>query len=228
MPQSKIIKPIKLSPSKLNLFLECPLCFWLENQGIHRPSGAFPSLPGGMDRKIKDYFDKYRAKGLLPPELGGKVRGKLFNNFQVLNEWRDNKRGLRWIDENGDILMGAIDDCLVDGENFIIIDFKTYGGSEIADEKIEYYQNQLNVYALLLEKNGFKHPGFAYLIFFLPQEVREHGVVKFDIIVKKVSVHPGDALKVFKNAIRVLRGKRPQKHSECEYCAWADDNWKFE
>jgi len=56
---------IKLSPSKLNLFLECSLCFWLNEQGIHRPSGPFPSLPGGMDRKLKIYFDRYRTEGKL-------------------------------------------------------------------------------------------------------------------------------------------------------------------
>ncbi|MBM3206912.1 MAG: hypothetical protein FJZ43_04810, partial [Candidatus Staskawiczbacteria bacterium] len=59
-------KPIKLSPSKLNLFLECHLCFWLSEHGVHRPSGPFPSLPGGMDRKLKIYFDKYRKEGKLP------------------------------------------------------------------------------------------------------------------------------------------------------------------
>ena len=50
---------IVLSPSALNLFLECAKCFWLEkNRGIHRPAGAFPSLPGGMDAVLKKYFDK--------------------------------------------------------------------------------------------------------------------------------------------------------------------------
>ena len=40
-----------------------------------RPRGIFPSLPSGMDRVIKTYFDHYR--GSLPPELVGEVEGKL-------------------------------------------------------------------------------------------------------------------------------------------------------
>ena len=218
----------KLSPSKLNLYLECPLCFWLNEQGIHRPSGAFPSLPGGMDRKLKIYFDKYRKEGKLPPELKEKVEGKLFDDLSKMDVWRNQFKGVRWEDEEGNILFGAIDDCLFDGKNYIIVDFKTYGGSEIKDEKIEFYQNQLDCYTLLFEKNSLKHPGYAYLIFFLPVEVKEHGEVKFDIQVKKVKVDASRALKTFKEAIKLIKSKRPKKHSECKFCAWADDNWKFE
>ncbi|MBS3088219.1 PD-(D/E)XK nuclease family protein [Candidatus Pacearchaeota archaeon] len=218
----------KLSPSKMNLFLECPLCFWLAEKGVHRPSGPFPSLPGGMDRKLKDYFDKYRKLGKLPPELNGKVPGKLYDNLEDMNTWRNAKKGLRWEDSNGNVLLGAIDDCLLDGKNFIVVDFKTYGGSEIKDDKIAFYQNQLDCYTLLLEKNNLKHPGFAYLIFFMPKEVKENGVVEFNIEVKKVNVDSKRALKTFNSAIKLLEGKRPEKHSECKFCAWADDNWKFE
>jgi hypothetical protein len=220
--------PFKLSPSKLNLFLECPLCFWLNEQGVHRPSGPFPSLPGGMDRKLKIYFDKYRKEGKLPPELKGKIEGKLYDDMEKIDLWRNNFKGLSWTDEEGNILAGAIDECLYDGKNFMVVDFKTYGGSEITDEKIEFYQNQLDCYALLFENNGLKHPGFAYLIFFIPIEVREHGEVKFDIQVKKVNVDSKRALKTFKEAVKLAKGKRPVKHSKCGFCAWADDQWKFE
>ena len=70
---------LRLSPSALNLFLECPKCFWLEyGAGIHRPRGPFPSLPGGMDIIIKKYFDSYRAVGKVPPEIVNQVEGDLF------------------------------------------------------------------------------------------------------------------------------------------------------
>ena len=220
--------PLKLSPSKLNLYRECPLCFWLSERGIHRPSGPFPSLPGGMDRKLKVYFDKYREEGKLPPELKGKVEGKLYDNMSDMDTWRNARKGLSFTDEKGNILSGAIDDCLFDGKNFMIIDFKTYGGSEIKDEKIAFYQNQLDCYALLFEKKGLNQPGFAYLIFFMPMEVKENGIVEFKIEIKKVMVDSSRALKTFNDAVKIAGGKRPKKHSECKFCAWADDNWKFE
>lgn len=200
----------------------------MSEQGVHRPSGPFPSLPGGIDRKLKIYFDKYRAEGKLPPELVGHVQGKLFDDMKLLDVWRNNWKGLSWKDEEGNILAGAIDECLIDGDKLIVADFKTYGGSEIKEEKTEYYQNQLDCYSLLLEKNGYMHPEFAYLIFFMPEEVREHGIMKFKIEVKKVKVNPANALKRFNDAIKLLKGKKPARHSKCTFCSWADDYIKFE
>ena len=52
---------MSLSASTLKLYLECPRCFWLHlNKRIERPRGPFPSLPSGMDRVLKGYFETYR------------------------------------------------------------------------------------------------------------------------------------------------------------------------
>ena len=60
----------KFSPSSLSLLKDCPICFWLHfNKNIKRPAGIFPSLPSGMDKILKNHFDKFMKKGLLPPEL---------------------------------------------------------------------------------------------------------------------------------------------------------------
>src|SRR3989344_8415650 len=64
-------KPLfKLSPSSLNLFIDCPRCFWLQVvKKVKRPDGAFPSLPSGMDKVLKEHFDRFMEQGTLPPEL---------------------------------------------------------------------------------------------------------------------------------------------------------------
>lgn len=60
----------KLSPSSLNLFKECPRCFWLAQHKVwKRPEGIFPSLPSGMDGVLKIHFDNFMARGVLPPEI---------------------------------------------------------------------------------------------------------------------------------------------------------------
>lgn len=251
MPKDKNGRPV-LSPSSLNLFLECPKCFWLEkNRGIHRPSGAFPSLPGGIDSVLKKYFDKYRKTGGLPPEIDGQVEGKLLDDPKFLHEWRVNVKGIRWYSEELDAeLMGALDDCLVvDGERgrttddvyYIPVDYKTRGWSAKEDSHT-YYQNQLNCYALLLEKNGFKTKGFAYLIFYSPAEVLNEGglaaagktpgvgglqtpgvgkaAVLFNVEPRKVAADPAEAYKVFKAAVKTLRGLQPHSHSFCKFCSW--------
>ena len=50
--------------------VDCPRCFWLAQHNIwKRPPGIFPSLPSGMDKILKEHFDKFMEKGELPPEL---------------------------------------------------------------------------------------------------------------------------------------------------------------
>ncbi|ODS30309.1 MAG: hypothetical protein SCARUB_04585 [Candidatus Scalindua rubra] len=87
---------IRLSPTTgLNLFRNCPRCFWLHyNKQVRRPRGIFPSLPGGMDLVIKKYFDRYRGK--LPPEIEGKVEGCLMPGVELMNKWRNWRTGLEY------------------------------------------------------------------------------------------------------------------------------------
>src|SRR3989338_5909709 len=107
----------KLSPSTLNLLKECPRCFWLsEHEVWSRPNGIFPSLPSGMDGILKKHFDKFMEKGKLPPELCSKSECenlKLFDNKDLLKEWRNSRKGLWFEDKEGNILHGGIDNLMV-------------------------------------------------------------------------------------------------------------------
>jgi hypothetical protein len=211
---------IKLSPSSLNLFKECPRCFWLEkNKGIKRPRGIFPSLPGGMDLVIKDYFDKYRMIDKLPPEVDGKVSGKLFSNMAVLEKWRNwRTTELRYEDKVlNAILTGALDDCLISNDIYIPLDYKTRG-SELKDDPRQYYQTQLDCYCLILESSGYKTEGLAYLLYYWPLEVKEDGLVRFHVEPIKIETNIDAAKKIFEDAINVLNREIPQASVECEYC----------
>jgi len=217
---------IRLSPSTLNLFLECQKCFWLEQVGgFHRPRGVFPSLPGGMDHLIKKYFDKYRLQGKLPPEIDGKVDGVLMADLDLLNKWRSWRTGLIYKDiESGAILSGALDDLLANPEKgvYMPFDYKTRG-YDLKEDSSSFYQNQLNCYALMLEANGLKTAGFGYLCYYIPKDVKEDGQVRFEVTVKKMEVSPESAKKVFENALKLLKSSMPRTHSTCAYCSWGND-----
>lgn len=214
-------KIIKLSPSTLGLFKECPRCFWLQmNKGVHRPRGIFPSLPGGVDNVLKDYFDQYRKIGKLPPEIDGQVDGKLFDNRELLGRWRNNWQGARYFDEKLDALLrGALDDCLKDGVFLIPLDYKTRGYA-LKEDSTSYYQHQLDIYCFLLEKEGHKVRNFAYLVFYYPHAVEENGVIRFEVKPKKVETSTKRAYELFSDAVKLLEGPEPQSHSECTYCTW--------
>jgi len=219
----------RISPTTgLSLFKECPRCFWLHfNKNVHRPRGIFPSLPGGMDLVIKNYFDKYRGK--LPPEIVGKVVGQLMPEVEPLNKWRNWQTGLEYYDKTRDaVLFGALDDCLVDGDYYIPLDYKTRGSAPNDGDSEKYYQTQLDTYALLLNKNGYKTRNFAYLIYYYPEEIKENGIAKFSIEVVKVNTDLARAQKTFEEAVDLLKGPIPKRHSDCEYCCWVSDRLGFE
>ena len=211
----------KLSPSTLNLMHECPRCFWLSTHKVwSRPTGIFPSLPSGMDGILKNHFDNFMEKGKLPPELckDGECKNfKLFDDKELLKEWRNSRKGLWFEDEDGNILHGGIDNLLVNKTNdkLIVLDYKTRG-FPLKEDTHEHYQNQLNIYAWLLEKLGYKTESFAYLLFYYPKEVLETGEVIFNTDLKKMKISLSDAEKLFNSAIKLLNGDCPEE--SCEWC----------
>ena len=54
---------MRLSRSKVDLFIECPLCFWLDQRSkVKRPSGPPFSLNVAVDHLLKNEFDASRGK----------------------------------------------------------------------------------------------------------------------------------------------------------------------
>lgn len=212
-------KQLRLSPSSINLFIDCPRCFWLQfNKGIKRPAGIFPSLPGGMDIIIKKYFDSFRAKGKLPPELEGKVEGKLLDDLDLMKQWRNWRSGLSFVD--GEVkLGGALDDCLVNGDAYVPVDYKTRG-FDLKEDSSAIYENQLATYNLLLERNGYKQSGAAYLVYYIPKEVAGAGKINFKIEVVEMNADPEKAYKVFRAAVKCLDGPEPAAGDTCNYCGY--------
>ncbi len=220
---------IRLSPTTgLNLFRECPRCFWLHyNKKVQRPRGIFPSLPGGMDLVIKKYFDRYR--GTLPPEIEGKVEGSLMPDIKLMGKWRNWRSGLEYHDKELDaVLFGALDDCLIDDDRYIPLDYKTRGSTPKYGSSERYYQTQLDAYSLLLSTNDYKTGNFAYLVYYYPTEVRENGSVKFDIKPVKVETNLERAKKTFCDAVELLKGPMPGRNNNCEYCCWIRNRLGFE
>ncbi len=173
---------------------------------------------------IKKYFDKYRLLGKLPPELEGRVGGaELFPDIEVLNKWRNWRTGLSYTDEEtGAELSGALDELMVKDGKYIATDYKTRG-YDVKEGGENFYQNQLNCYSLMLMKNNMPDAGFAWLVYWIPKEVSEGGMVKFAIDLKRVKTSTSDALKTFREAAKLLEEPMPQSHSACSFCSWGVD-----
>ncbi len=213
---------ISLSASALNLYFDCPRCFWLEQNGVaKRPEGIRATLPNGVDMVLKRYFDKYR--GTLPPELHGKVDGRLIADQALLDAWRDRRRGLTYEDLGLNAsLRGLLDDCLTADGRYAPLDYKTKGFAPKEDAH-KWNQHQLDIYTLLLEENGYPTVDYGYLIFYHPIHAREGGLIQFEITPRKVTTSKAAAKKLLADAVGLIRGPAPPRRETCEYCRWGRD-----
>ena len=216
----------KVSPSAIGYLSECPRCLWLfANEEVKRPRGIYPSLPDGMDNIFKAYFDEYRKKGELPLEIAGKIDVRLFDDMEKLNIWRNidfGRGGLRAEFPEYDILLaGAIDELLVaPDKKYIIFDFKTRGYPTKEDTH-EHYQHQLDLYTLLLEKNGFEPAPNGYLLFFWPERYKER-IVNFKTELVEMAVNPSRGREILQQVQEIIKGEKPAVHSQCEYCRYRE------
>jgi len=222
---------IKLSPSKLNLLNDCPLCFWKAYAAkVPKPRGIFPSLPGGMDRVIKGYFDMHRVSGILPMEVEGIIPAKtlLMSDLPLMNKWRNWRSGLTTYIEDLDVeLIGALDDCLVGEAGYMPLDYKTKG-SKPKDSGVQYYQTQLDCYELMLNYNGYDTCGKSYLLYFYPiggAAIEKDAIVQgemalnFGIELYEIETDIDRALALIEKAVKVRTSNKPPKaNPDCEMC----------
>jgi len=221
-----LMKSIQLSPNSLNLFLECPYCFWLEKKlGIKKPLAYPYEFNKKVDELLKEEFDLYRKQDLEPPLFKeNNINAKLFKNQKLLNQWRSNLAGIRYFDEAlGATLFGAVDDVLEFSKDRIApLDYKSTG---MTVAKIyDRFQLQMDVYTFLMEKNGYKTTGKGYLAFYVVDKSR--GFVDrlpFRKEIIEIETNPSDIYEIFKEAVITLKNQMPKKHSkDCQLGKWFD------
>lgn len=217
------MQKITLSPSGLGDLARCARCFY-DDKVLKQPhpSGIFPTLPGGMDRVMKTFFDAHR--GQLPDILKGKVPGVLFQDLATLKRWRMWQQAPQYYDpELNVVVRGGIDDMLIDGEVLIPLDVKTKG-SEPKDDGSQYYQTQMDCYNLIWKNAGYQVIEKAFLCYIYPAQVLDQGdhiiSIAFDTKVFELQCSMERAKDLIAQACQVLRGPRPDPSSTCEYCVW--------
>ena len=217
-------KPIKLSPSSLNLYLECPCCFWLDKKmGIRRPQPYPYALNAAVDLLLKQEFDSYRQKGEPHPLLvAHNIQAKLFSNQELLNQWRNNFSGIRYFDEELEAtIFGAVDDVLEfpDGK-LAPLDYKSTGSS--VPKVYDRFQLQMDIYTFLLEKNGYTTPRKGCLAFYVVD--KKNGFedrLPFRKEIHIIDTDPTYVQGIFEEAVNLLRKDSPSLHSpECQYGKW--------
>ena len=228
----------RLSRSKIDLFLNCPRCFYLDRKlGVAQPPGYPFSLNSAVDKLLKKEFDIHRAAGSKHPLMEHYGIDAIPLAHEKMDEWRDSlRRGITVrIDGTNVIVTGGVDDVWVTptGE-FIIVDYKaTSKDAEVtldADWQIGY-KRQMEVYQWLFRKNGFNVSSTGYFVYCNGKTDKEafDGKLEFDI---KLLAYTGDDSWVEKtvlDAIECLKSDQiPSSGDDCDYCKYRKAVGQFE
>jgi CRISPR/Cas system-associated exonuclease Cas4 (RecB family) len=161
----------KVSRSKIELFKQCPRCFWLDaRRKIKRPSSPPFNINKTIDELYKKEFDRHRAAGTPHPIMtDNQIKAVPFAHDD-LDKWRYNFTGVQTLHEATNLhVFGAIDDVWVrENGELIVVDYKaTSKRKEVSidsDWQISY-KRQLEVYQWLLRQNGFKVSNIGYFVY---------------------------------------------------------------
>ena len=234
-PLSK--EPFRISRSKIDLFLQCPRCFYLDKRfGIERPPGFPFTLNNAVDKLLKKEFDLNRAKGSCHPLMQEyKIDAIPFAHPEI-DDWRNYKKGLWYFhDATNLIINGAIDDVWVNkaGE-LLVVDYKATAKSGEVNLDAEWqdgYKRQVEVYQWLFRKNGFKVSGTAYFVYCNGMIDKEAFDKKIEFDVKIIPYKGNDGWieeTIIKAHETLMEDAVPQASEDCDYCAYRKEAAKME
>lgn len=218
----------KLSRSKIDLFLECPRCFYLDNKlGIKRPPGYPFSLNSAVDALLKKEFDLLRKNGETHQLIKAYGIDAKPVNHPKLNQWRNNFKGVSYLHSGTGIkVSGAIDDLWVNSQNeYIVVDYKaTAKDEEIIELNKEWqdsYKRQIEVYQWLLRQNGLTVSDIGYFVYCNGRTDVEKfdGKLEFDITLIPYEGNDSWVEKTIFQIKEILESEQiPSANPDCDYC----------
>lgn len=221
-------EPFKVSRSKIDLFLNCPLCFYLDCRlGVARPPGFPFALNSAVDALLKKEFDIHRAKNRPHPLMHAYgLKEVVPFQHEDLDVWRSNFNGIRFLHEKTNLLVtGAIDDIWINSAGeVIIVDYKSTSKEEKVSLDKEWqigYKRQMEVYQWLFAQNGFKVSPTGYFVYCNGKTDRAafDAKLEFDIDLIPYTGNYSwveEALENIKSCL--LSEVQPKPATSCDYC----------
>lgn len=122
---------VKLSRSKIELFLDCPRCFWLDmKKGVKRPPPAPYTINSAIDGLLKKEFDVYREDGTAHYIIKKYNIDAIPYKCEQINTWRHNFTGVQFHHKSTDFLVfGAVDNVWANPAGELIVEGWTKGES---------------------------------------------------------------------------------------------------
>ncbi|MDD3491688.1 MAG: PD-(D/E)XK nuclease family protein [Candidatus Pacebacteria bacterium] len=230
-------KPFKLSRTKIDLFVNCPRCFYLDRRlGVSRPP-MFPySLNQAVDTLLKKEFDILRKKGEAHSLMKKYKIDAVPYQHENIDDWRNNWKGIQYFDKSTNfVIFGAIDDIWINPHNELhIVDYKSTSTTQEISMDSEYrqgYKRQAEIYQWIFRKNNFKISDIAYFVYCNGKtgEDKFDGILEFDIQILDYKGNDSWVEATIKEAKKCLDSdKAPQASPGCIYCQYRAADKKLE
>lgn len=228
-------KSFSFSRSKIDAFIKCPQCFYIDRKkGVDVPPGFPFTINSAVDTLLKREFDQYRDTQTVPALLSDNGINLIPFQHADLETWRENFKGLR-VSYQGHEFFGAVDDiwCNKNKELFVV-DYKATAASEpvvsIDKDYHSGYKRQVEFYQWLLRKMGFNVSDTAYFVYCTGDNTLPsfNGTMKFHI---KLISHQGNTEWVEPTLNRLLSciesSTMPKSGADCDYCKYFNERKKI-
>ena len=220
----------KLSRSKLDLFLNCPRCFYFDRRlGVGRPPGFPFALNSAVDTLLKQEFDIHRAAGTRHPLMEKYGLDAVPIAHEDLEQWRHNFTGVQYLHQPTNLLIfGAIDDLWQNSQGeYIVVDYKaTAKDKEITELSEDWqigYKRQMEVYQWLLRHNGYPVSNTGYFVYCNGIADAAAFDAKLEFRVNLIAYEGDDSWveEAITAAHACLNGQTiPPADPDCDYCAY--------
>ncbi len=224
-------KPFKVSRSGIELFVECPSCFYLNNRlGIRRPSGPPFNINKAVDTLLKKEFDAHRAENTAHPLMKHYGINAVPFEHELMDVWRENFKGVQHLHEPTNLLItGAVDDIWINTmSELIVVDYKATSKEAEINLDAEWqdgYKRQMEVYQWLLRRLGFEVSKTGYFFYCNGKTDRDEfgGRIEFDTVLLPYEGDDGWVEDTLIKLKKCLDGaKIPKMSSDCEFCGYAE------
>ncbi len=222
--------PFKLSRSKIEFFIECPRCFYLDRRlGIGRPEGFPFTLNKAVDALLKKEFDIHRANGNPHPLMKKYKIDAIPFAHEDIEVWRNPFTGIQYLHEPTNfIIFGAIDDLWQDHKkkHLHIVDYKATSTRKEISLDQEYrsgYKRQMEIYQWLFRQNNFAVSNTGYFVYVNGQDDREAFDGKLEFNSEIISYIGNDSWisKTILAAKKCLDSLEiPEPSPTCAYCPY--------
>ena len=220
-----------LSRSKIDLFIECPRCFYVDLRlGVKRVPGYPFTLNNAVDELLKREFDTYRKAGESHPLMKSYGVDAVPFAHDELDNWRHNFTGVRHQhEESGFEVYGAPDDIWQNpAGKLAVVDYKATskeGKLDLSADWQDGWKRQMEIYQWLLRGHDFDVSDRGYFVYANADKSLSEfgGKLEFDL---EILPYDGSDKWIDETLVTakdcLMSDAVPESGDDCDYCTFRD------